>query len=230
MGSAGMALGPDGKPLKRQERRGMGGRGMSRPMRGMGGMAGGPMRGGAMGMMGQGYGRPAPYGMGPMGAGYGRGPMPYGGPMGYAPDPNVSFFNAPQPAPPPPPMGDARTGPMQPGQQMTPSANTVGKGSVGASTGATNKQTDSNNENKSNAGDVPGFGTNSSIHELFGKMVWKKMEAIKDEAVIDRLQNRIMNMIHEALAQQSEASNGGGGSNQNAAVNGGQSSGNFRSF
>ncbi|VDO35309.1 unnamed protein product [Haemonchus placei] len=157
------------------------------------------MRGGAMGMMGQGYGRPAPYGMGPMGAGYGRGPMPYRGPVGYAPDPNISFFNAPQPAPPPPP----------------------------------NNQTDSNNENKSNAAEVPGFGSNSSIHELFGKMVWKKMEAIKDEAVIDRLQNRIMNMIHEALAQQSEASNGGGGSNQNAAVNGGksnQSSGNFRSF
>nr|CDJ85238.1 C. briggsae CBR-PQN-70 protein [Haemonchus contortus] len=109
----------------------------------------------------------------------------------------------------------------------------VGKGSVGASSGATNNQTDSNNESKSNAGDVPGFGTNSSIHELFGKMVWKKMEAIKDEAVIDRLQNRIMNMIHEALAQQSEASNGGGGPNPNAAVNGGkpnQSSGNFRSF
>lgn len=36
-----------------------------------------------------------------------------------------------------------------------------------------------------------------------GKMVWKKMEGLRDESVIDRLQNRIMNMIHEALAEQS---------------------------
>lgn len=67
-------------------------------------------------------------------------------------------------------------------------------------------------------GDVPGFGTNSSIHELFGwfsliyrkvkqivfsgKMVWRKMEGLRDQQVIDRLQNRIMNLIHDALADQ----------------------------
>ncbi|KAK6023544.1 hypothetical protein OSTOST_10666 [Ostertagia ostertagi] len=209
MGSAGMALGPDGKPLKRQEKKIV--RGMGRPFRGMvAGMAGRPMRGGPM-MMNHGYGRPVPYGMGPMGGGFGNRPMPFAGPMGYGPnDQNISFFNTPQPVP--PPMGDARTGQMQSGQQQaTPSATTVGKGTVGGQ-GTTNNQTESNNTNQTNksntSNEVPGFGANSSIHELFGKMVWKKMEGIRDDAVIDRLQNRIMNLIHEALAQQNEQSNG----------------------
>ncbi|KAK5975667.1 hypothetical protein GCK32_009747 [Trichostrongylus colubriformis] len=225
-------------PLKRQERRNPVGRGMSRPVRGMGGggMAGRPMRGGPMGMMNPGFGRPGPYGMGPMGGFGNRGPMPFGGPggpggpMGNPPiDPNISFFNVPQPVG--PPMGDARTGPMQSGQQTTPSAGTVGKGSVGGTANTMSNQPDSNNSNNGNKStEVPGFGANSSIHELFGKMVWKKMEGIRDNAVVDRLQNRIMNMIHEALAQQSDGSNGGGGSNQGASVNGNQSTGNFRSY
>lgn len=52
--------------------------------------------------------------------------------------------------------------------------------------------------------EVPGFGKNSNIHELFGKMIWRKMEQIQDAAVVDQLQNRIMNLIHDALAGQSE--------------------------
>ncbi|KJH50929.1 hypothetical protein DICVIV_02890 [Dictyocaulus viviparus] len=101
-------------------------------------------------------------------------------------------------------MGDARTGPMQSGQTATPSATSVGRGSAGGS--MTMNSSDVNNGMALNtANEVPGFGTNSSIHELFGKMVWKKMEGLRDEAVIDRLQNRIMNMIHEALAQQSDS-------------------------
>uniref|UniRef100_A0A1I7XN83 Phosphoprotein n=1 Tax=Heterorhabditis bacteriophora TaxID=37862 RepID=A0A1I7XN83_HETBA len=36
-------------------------------------------------------------------------------------------------------------------------------------------------------------------------MVWRKMEGLRDEAVIDRLQNRIMNLIHDALADQNNA-------------------------
>ena len=32
-----------------------------------------------------------------------------------------------------------------------------------------------------------------------GKMVWKKMEGLKDESVIDDLQQRILNLITEAL-------------------------------
>ncbi|KHJ75446.1 hypothetical protein OESDEN_24938 [Oesophagostomum dentatum] len=55
-------------------------------------------------------------------------------------------------------------------------------------------------------------------------MVWKKMEGLRDEAVIDRLQNRIMNMIHEALAEQS-----GGGMNKQNATNGRQMGG-FMAF
>ncbi|PIO60765.1 hypothetical protein TELCIR_17730, partial [Teladorsagia circumcincta] len=98
-----------------------------------------------------------------------------------------------------------------------------------------NNQNESNNTNNANtnksnsSNEVPGFGANSSIHELFGKMVWKKMEGIRDDAVIDRLQNRIMNMIHEALAQQNEAANGSGGSNQNSSGKNDQS-GSFRSY
>ncbi|RCN24298.1 hypothetical protein ANCCAN_30009 [Ancylostoma caninum] len=79
----------------------------------------------------------------------------------------------------------------------------------------------------SGGSEVPGFGTNSSIHELFGKMVWKKMEGLRDESVIDRLQNRIMNMIHEALAEQSSGTGGNQGNGTNGRQVGG---GGFRSF
>lgn len=173
-------------------------------------------------MMNPGYGRPGPYGMGGMVGGFGnRGPMPPYGPggnMGFGNmgppggnmgpvnggmgpgNQNVSFFGSRQGGP---QMGDARTGPMQPGQQMTPSATTVGRGNVGNQGGQGNSLAPGS--------EVPGFGTNSSIHELFGKMVWKKMEGLRDEAVIDKLQNSIMNMIHEALAQQSKDASGQGG-------------------
>ena len=52
--------------------------------------------------------------------------------------------------------------------------------------------------------EVPGFGKNSNIHELFGKMIWRKMEQINDAALVDQLQNRIMNLIHDALASQND--------------------------
>ncbi|CAB3398408.1 unnamed protein product [Caenorhabditis bovis] len=55
--------------------------------------------------------------------------------------------------------------------------------------------------------EVPGFGKNSNIHELFGKMVWRKMEQIRDESILDSLQNRIMNLIHEAISAQNSKSN-----------------------
>ncbi|PIC26765.1 hypothetical protein B9Z55_019240 [Caenorhabditis nigoni] len=79
-----------------------------------------------------------------------------------------------------------------------PSANNVGQGAIGA------------NMNQSFGGpepsamEVPGFGKNSNIHELFGKMIWRKMEQIQDAALVDQLQNRIMNLIHDALAGQNE--------------------------
>ncbi|KAE9415878.1 hypothetical protein Angca_000315 [Angiostrongylus cantonensis] len=174
MGSAGIAIGPDGKPLKRQERRSHPARGFAKHggRRGMG-MAGRPMHGGPGPMMNPGFGRPGPfmepYGPFPPGV---RGPMPFAVPgrnIGFGEgNQNVSFFNGPQSMP--------------------------GSGSSEANNGVPSNT----------ANEVPGFGTNSSIHELFGKMVWKKMEGLRDEAVIDRLQNRIMNMIHEALAQQSD--------------------------
>ncbi|EPB72382.1 hypothetical protein ANCCEY_08540 [Ancylostoma ceylanicum] len=172
MGSAGIAIGPDGKPLKRQEKRNQAPRGgVTKPGMKRGGMPMRPMRGG-MGpgplMGGGGFGGPGPFGPGGFGPGM-RGPMPFAGPgrnMGFGPaDQNVSFFKGPQA---PVPAGVRPT--------MTPSAATVGRGAVGGG----------------------GFGT-ASIR----KMVWKKMEGLRDESVIDRLQNRIMNMIHEALAEQS---------------------------
>ncbi|WKY12773.1 hypothetical protein Q1695_003960 [Nippostrongylus brasiliensis] len=226
MGSAGIAIGPDGKPLKRQEKRSQPAQRGFVPKQGRGAMGGGrPMQPGPM--MNPRFGRPmpGPYGMG--GGFGGRGPMPFGpgGNMGYGPGPvpppgpgaNVSFFNGP-------PMGDARTGPMQSGQQVTPSAATVGRGAVGGGAGAAGTEANTNT-----GSEVPGFGTNSSIHELFGKMVWKKMEGLRDEAVIDRLQNRIMNMIHEALAQQNNAPGGGAVQGQGGAMNG-QNGGGFRAF
>ncbi|KAJ1352684.1 hypothetical protein KIN20_009086 [Parelaphostrongylus tenuis] len=238
MGSAGIAIGPDGKPLKRQERRPARGFLKHGNRRGMG-MGGRPMHGGPGPMMNPGFGRPGPfmdpYGPFPPGA---RGPMPFGGPgrnMGFGDgNQNVSFFNGPPSMP--APMGDARTGPMQSGQATTtPSASTVGRGSVGGgSTGMPSGSSEVNNGVASGSGnEVPGFGTNSSIHELFGKMVWKKMEGLRDESVIDRLQNRIMNMIHEALAQQSDApaNNATVSTNQSGAVNGRPAAANsFASF
>ncbi|WKY12774.1 hypothetical protein Q1695_003960 [Nippostrongylus brasiliensis] len=192
MGSAGIAIGPDGKPLKRQEKRSQPAQRGFVPKQGRGAMGGGrPMQPGPM--MNPRFGRPmpGPYGMG--GGFGGRGPMPFGpgGNMGYGPGPvpppgpgaNVSFFNGP------------------PGTEA----------------------------NTNTGSEVPGFGTNSSIHELFGKMVWKKMEGLRDEAVIDRLQNRIMNMIHEALAQQNNAPGGGAVQGQGGAMNG-QNGGGFRAF
>ncbi|ETN79566.1 hypothetical protein NECAME_09742 [Necator americanus] len=219
MGSAGIAIGPDGKrrnggqiggkavfpgerefeiqPLKRQEKRNQVPRGgITKPGMKRGGMPMRPMRGGMPGplMGGPGFGGPGPFGPG-FGPGM-RGPMPYGGPshnMGFGPgDQNVSFFKGPQP---PVPMGGGADAP--------------------------------NGTATNSANEVPGFGTNSSIHELFGKMVWKKMEGLRDENVIDRLQNRIMNMIHEALAEQSGGN--GNSSNQVSTTNGRQVGG-FRSF
>ncbi|KAK6759057.1 hypothetical protein RB195_016338 [Necator americanus] len=228
MGSAGIAIGPDGKPLKRQEKRNQVPRGgITKPGMKRGGMPMRPMRGGMPGPLMGGPG----FGPGPFGPGFGpgmRGPMPYGGPshnMGFGPgDQNVSFFKGPQP-PVPMGMGDARTGPMQSGPAMTPSATTVGRGAVGGGGFGTGGADAPNGTATNSANEVPGFGTNSSIHELFGKMVWKKMEGLRDENVIDRLQNRIMNMIHEALAEQS----GGNSSNQVSTTNGRQVGG-FRSF
>ncbi|EYB84976.1 hypothetical protein Y032_0306g1985 [Ancylostoma ceylanicum] len=204
MGSAGIAIGPDGKPLKRQEKRNQAPRGgVTKPGMKRGGMPMRPMRGG-MGpgplMGGGGFGGPGPFGPGGFGPGM-RGPMPFAGPgrnMGFGPaDQNVSFFKGPQ-AP-------------------VPAGNRSLQGGADVPNGAP----------ASGGSEVPGFGTNSSIHELFGKMVWKKMEGLRDESVIDRLQNRIMNMIHEALAEQSS----GGGGNQNNGTNGRQvGGGGFRSF
>ncbi|CAJ0588401.1 unnamed protein product [Cylicocyclus nassatus] len=246
MGSAGIAIGPDGKPLKRQEKRtqvprggitkpGMKRGGMpmnmvQRPMRG--GMGPGPMMGGfgpgpfGPGGFGPGMGRPMPFGAGP---GPMRGMGPYGA-GGAGPDQNVTFFKGPQQAV-AGGMGDARTGPMQSGAAMTPSATTVGRGAVGGGGFGTNGNDASNAAPATAVNEVPGFGTNSSIHELFGKMVWKKMEGLRDEAVIDRLQNRIMNMIHEALAEQS-GGNTANNNNQALAANGRQFNvnGGFRSF
>uniref|UniRef100_A0A0K0CYP7 Cleavage and polyadenylation specificity factor subunit 6 n=1 Tax=Angiostrongylus cantonensis TaxID=6313 RepID=A0A0K0CYP7_ANGCA len=259
MGSAGIAIGPDGKPLKRQERRSHPARGFAKHggRRGMG-MAGRPMHGGPGPMMNPGFGRPGPfmepYGPFPPGV---RGPMPFAVPgrnIGFGEgNQNVSFFNGPQSMP------GSMSYVVRSGQAATPCASTVGRGSVGCgSTGMASVlevpyvtlgvfiryrhlstmsdkctfvvvncpfsvgSSEANNGVPSNtANEVPGFGTNSSIHELFGKMVWKKMEGLRDEAVIDRLQNRIMNMIHEALAQQSDTpASSNGGTNQSGAVNG----------
>lgn len=43
-----------------------------------------------------------------------------------------------------------------------------------------------------------------SIHELFGKMVWKKMEALEDESEVNSLQNEIMDLIAKAVRTQQE--------------------------
>ena len=37
---------------------------------------------------------------------------------------------------------------------------------------------------------------------LLGKMVWRKMEQLRDQHLVDELQNKIMNLIHDALAAQ----------------------------
>ncbi|CAP39839.1 Protein CBR-PQN-70 [Caenorhabditis briggsae] len=79
-----------------------------------------------------------------------------------------------------------------------PSANNVGQGAIGAN------MNQSFGGPESSAMEVPGFGKNSNIHELFGKMIWRKMEQIQDAALVDQLQNRIMNLIHDALAGQNE--------------------------
>ncbi|KJH50928.1 hypothetical protein DICVIV_02889 [Dictyocaulus viviparus] len=115
MGSAGIAIGPDGKvlsvlPLKRQERRSQPARGVISKhgnRRGMGGMAGRPLHGGPGPMGNPGFGRPGPfrepYGPGGPFLPGNRGPMPFGMPgrnMGFGEsNPNVSFFKGPQSMP-----------------------------------------------------------------------------------------------------------------------------------
>ncbi|PAV92313.1 hypothetical protein WR25_19529 [Diploscapter pachys] len=74
-----------------------------------------------------------------------------------------------------------------------------------------NQQQSSGNSGGGNPTEVPGFGKNSSIHELFGKMVWKKMEGLKDESVIDDLQQRILNLITEALQREKSKGKPGAG-------------------
>ncbi|PIC26466.1 hypothetical protein B9Z55_019031 [Caenorhabditis nigoni] len=74
-----------------------------------------------------------------------------------------------------------------------PSANNVGQSTMGA------------NMNPSFGGPAPSAmevpGKNSN-HELFGKMIGRQMEQIQDAAVVDQLQNRMMNLMHDALAEQ----------------------------
>ncbi|PIC26471.1 hypothetical protein B9Z55_019034 [Caenorhabditis nigoni] len=74
-----------------------------------------------------------------------------------------------------------------------PSANDVGQSAIGA------------NMNPSFGGPAPSAmevpGKNSN-HELFGKMIGRQMEQIQDAAVVDQLQNRMMNLMHDALAEQ----------------------------
>ncbi|CAO4379504.1 unnamed protein product [Caenorhabditis nigoni] len=134
---------------------------------------------------------------GPMGPG---GP---GGPFMGPPNGNFNYFPGQQG----PPQQNRRNGGGKnngnrngapPSGYNGPSANNVGQGAIGA------------NMNQSFGGpepsamEVPGFGKNSNIHELFGKMIWRKMEQIQDAALVDQLQNRIMNLIHDALAGQNE--------------------------
>ncbi|GMR59615.1 hypothetical protein PMAYCL1PPCAC_29810 [Pristionchus mayeri] len=45
---------------------------------------------------------------------------------------------------------------------------------------------------------------NGAIHELFGKMVWKKMEMLEDPSEVDSLQNEIMELIAKAVKKQQE--------------------------
>ncbi|GMS80665.1 hypothetical protein PENTCL1PPCAC_2840 [Pristionchus entomophagus] len=47
-------------------------------------------------------------------------------------------------------------------------------------------------------------GAAGTIHELFGKMVWKKMEALDDPTEVDTLQNEIMDLIAKAVKKQQE--------------------------
>uniref|UniRef100_A0A8R1HYE2 Uncharacterized protein n=1 Tax=Caenorhabditis japonica TaxID=281687 RepID=A0A8R1HYE2_CAEJA len=133
---------------------------------------------------------------GPMG-GPMRGPMGPGPFMGVPPVGN--FFNANQNRRSGGGGGGKnngnRNGAQQPGYNG-PSANNVGQGAVGGSVNPFGPSEPSM--------DVPGFGKNSNIHELFGKMIWRKMEQIQDQALVDQLQNRIMNLIHDALAGQNE--------------------------
>ncbi|KAF1750117.1 hypothetical protein GCK72_016663 [Caenorhabditis remanei] len=134
------------------------------------------------------------------------GPMGPGGPgfMGGPPAPNAGFFNGGGP------QQNRRSGGggknngnrngAPPSGYNGPSANNVGQGAVG--NGLSGMQAFSGAE--PSAMEVPGFGKNSNIHELFGKMIWRKMEQIQDSALVDQLQNRIMNLIHDALAGQNE--------------------------
>ncbi|CAI4231323.1 unnamed protein product [Auanema sp. JU1783] len=254
MGSAGRAIGPDGKPLKQSNNKGhnnnnnnnrnnqkggkvnkgnrQGGpqnRGNERfrpsgppPLMSLNGRAGnmrggpmpgpgfmnnaGPPMGGIINNPMMGNGGPMMGGGGPM--------MGSGGPplRGSGPDPhgNYGYFRGEMPIP--RSMGDERNGSNQPAG-ITTGLPINKPGFENPNNFGNNNQSMTINNNKralsppptSSAipGEVPGFGNNSSIHELFGKMVWKKMEGLRDQAVIDRLQNRIMNLIHDALADQS---------------------------
>ncbi|KAF8381557.1 pqn-70 [Pristionchus pacificus] len=63
----------------------------------------------------------------------------------------------------------------------------------------------------SGAGGMTSSATNGAasraqgaIHELFGKMVWKKMESLEDPTEVDTLQNEIMDLIAKAVKKQQE--------------------------
>ncbi|PIC26434.1 hypothetical protein B9Z55_019010 [Caenorhabditis nigoni] len=74
-----------------------------------------------------------------------------------------------------------------------PSANNVGQSAIGA------------NMNPSFGGPAPSameVPEKNSNHKLFGKMIGRQMEQIQDAAVVDQLQNRMMNLMHDALAEQ----------------------------
>ncbi|CAI2355090.1 unnamed protein product [Caenorhabditis sp. 36 PRJEB53466] len=116
--------------------------------------------------------------------------------MGGPPGTNFNFFNGRR-------SGGGknngnRNGAPQQGYNG-PSAHNVGQGSIGNSLNMHGPGIPDQS-----AMEVPGFGKNSNIHELFGKMIWRKMEQIQDPAVVDQLQNRIMNLIHDVLAGQNE--------------------------
>ncbi|GMT11335.1 hypothetical protein PFISCL1PPCAC_2632, partial [Pristionchus fissidentatus] len=63
-------------------------------------------------------------------------------------------------------------------------------------------------------------GQAGTIHELFGKMVWKKMEAIDDPTEVDSLQNDIMELIAKSVKRQQErrAKEDGGRGNGSEAI------------
>ncbi|RCN33603.1 hypothetical protein ANCCAN_20566 [Ancylostoma caninum] len=177
MGSAGIAIGPDGKPLKRQEKRSQAPRGgVTKPGMKRGGMPMRPMRGG-MGpgplMGGGGFGGPGPFGPGGFGPGM-RGPMPFAGPgrnMGFGPaDQNVSFFKGPQapvpsgvpPGVPPPPF---MIPPPIPGKDA--------------------KRIRFNDEE-------------SDENELFAKLLYKKLRSITSKKRLEILHVSIMEMVRQA--------------------------------